>query len=226
MPRAVTREGPEGALTASNLDHGDTVGPSASDLDDVARRLAMGAAADTPPKTVPTTPAAGSPTRTRSPSRIRMDLEEHTEVGTAGTHPSIPKESPIESLAPPKRRLPRGGQGEVRYSCTQAKLCGFETAQKDVLYTLLTLVSPGDGALRIQEPLPSAPQLNGGDYPSGNVEEGDHPMELIQRRDRGSRKATSTTDTINEEHQDQEGGSEHKVRTQRHTHLLRRRTAV
>ena len=35
-------------------------------------------------------------------------------------------------------------------------------------------------------------------------------MELIWRRDQSSRKATSTTDTIDEEHQDQEGGSEHK----------------
>ena len=33
MPRAVTRDGPEGAPPASDLDHGDTVGPLASDLD-------------------------------------------------------------------------------------------------------------------------------------------------------------------------------------------------
>ena len=113
MLRAVTRKGLKGAPTASDLDHGDTVGLSALDLDDVARQLAMGAAADTPPKMVPTTPAVGSLTCTWSPSHIHMDLEEHTEVGMAGTHLSVPKESPIESPAPPKKRLPQGGQGEV-----------------------------------------------------------------------------------------------------------------
>lgn len=201
-----------GPLTALELDHGDTVGPSVPDLDDVARRLAMEAATDTPLKTAPTTPAAGS---SRSPSRIPTDLEGPTAVGTAGAYPSIPKESPIESPASPKKKLPIAPIPEAikeKYGAhvLRQDFADFETAQKDVLHTLLTSVDPGDGTLRIQEPLPSVQQLYGGDYLRGDVDEGDYPMDLIRRRHRSSTKATSTTGTVDEEHQDQEGENEHK----------------
>ncbi len=204
-----------GALTALDLDHGDTEGPSVPDLDDVARRLAMEVAEDTPPKTAPNTPAAGSPIRTRSPSRIRTDLEGPTAVGTAGAHPSIPKESPKESPATPKKKLPIAPIPEAikeKYGAHVLKqdFKDFETAQKDVLHTLLTSFDPGEDTLRIQEPLPSVQQLYGGDYLRGDVEEGDYPMDLIRRRLRSSTKATSTTGTIDEEHQDHEGEVEYK----------------
>ena len=174
-----------GPLTALELDHGDTLGPSVPDLDDVARRLAMEAATDTPTKTAPTTPAAGSPTRTESPSRILTDLEGPTAVGTAGAHPSIPKESPIESPASPKKKLPivpilKAVKEKYGAHVFKRDFADFETAQKDVLYTLLTSVDPGDRALRIQEPLRSVQQLYRGDYLRGDVEEGDYPMDSIR----------------------------------------------
>ena len=206
-----------GALTALDLDRGDTQGPSIPDLDDLARRLAMEVTAETPTRTAPNTPTAGSQTRTQSPSRIPIDLEEPTAVGTAGTHASIPKESPKEaSLVSPKKKLPVVPIPEAikeKYGAHVLKqdFEDFQTAQKDVLHTMLTSADSGEGTLRIQEPLPSVQQLYGGDYLRGDVEEGDYPMDLIRRRvHRSSTKATSTTVTIDEEDQDREGSSNAK----------------
>ena len=205
-----------GTLTALDLDRGDTQGPSVPNLDDLARRLAMEATAETPPGTAPNTPTVGSQTRTQSPSRIPIDLEEPTAVGTAGTHPSIPKESPKESPVSPKKKLPVVPIPEAikeKYGAHVLKqdFEDFQTAQKDVLHTMLTSADIGEGTLRIQEPLPSVQQLYGGDYLRGDVEEGDYPMDLIRRRvHRSSTKATSTTVTIDEGDQDREGNSNAK----------------
>ena len=154
----------------------------------------MGAAADTPPKTAsgglirlksPTTPAVVSPTLTRSPHRFSTDPEGPTAAGTAGTHPRIPKESPIESPASPKKKFPIVPIPEAvkeKYGAYVFKrdFADFETARKDVPHPLLASVDPGDGALRIQEPLRSVQQLYRGDYLRGDIEEGDHPMDSIR----------------------------------------------
>jgi len=198
----------KGTFTSLDLDHGIV-----PDLDDVARRLAMEAEAETPSRTAPDTPATGTPKRTRSPSRVRTDTEGPTAVGTAGTHASVPKQSPAESPVSPKKKLPIVPIPDAckeKYGAHVLKqdFEDFETAQKDVLHTILTSVDPGEGALRIQEPLPSVQQLYGGDYLRGDVEEGDYPMDLIRRRmNRTSTKATSIAGTVEEEHQDDEGGS-------------------
>jgi hypothetical protein len=201
--------GPQrGTLTALDSDYG-----AVPDLDDVARRLAMEAAAETPTRTARNTPAAGSPTRTRSSSLVRTDPEGPTAVGTAGTHANIPKESPTGSPVPPKKKhpvapIPEATKEKYGAHVLKQDFEDFETAQKDVLHTILTSVDPGDGTLRIQEPLPSVQQLYGGDYLRGDVEEGDYPMDLIRRRTHT--KATSTPGTIDEEHQDNEGMIEDK----------------
>jgi len=212
----VSRGPRRGTLTMLGLDHGDTQGPSLPDLDDVARRLAMEATAETPLRTAFNTPTVGSPTLTRSPSRIRTDLEGPTAAGTAAAHSSILEESPKESPISPKKRLPVIPVPEAvkeKYGAHVLKqdFEDFETAQKDVLHTILTSADPGDGTLRIHEPLPSVQQLYGGDYLRGDVEEGDYPMDLIRRRmHRGSTKATSTASTIDERNQYHESESEAK----------------
>ena len=144
----------------------------------------MGAAADTLPKTAPTTPAAGPLTCTRSPPRISTDLEGPTAVGTAGAHPRIPKESPIESPPSPEKKLPIGPIPKAvkeKYGAhiLERDFADFETARKDVLHPLLASVDPGDRALRIQEPLRSVQQLYRGDYLRGNVEEDEYLMDSI-----------------------------------------------
>jgi hypothetical protein len=198
------------------LDRGDTQEVPVPDLDDLARRLAMEAATETPLRTAPNNSAASSPTRTRSLSRVRMDLEGPTAVGTAGTHPSVPKESPKASPVSPKKKLPgvlipKAIREKYGAHLLKQDFEDFETAQKDVLHTLLTSADLGEGTLRILEPLPSVQQLYGGDYLRGDVEEGDYPMDLIRQRvHRSSTKATSTADTTDEEHQDHEGGNEAK----------------
>ena len=194
-----------GTLTALEPDSGDAQGVLVPDLDDIARRLAMEAASETPLKTAVNTPAADSPTLTQSPSRIHTDLEGPTAAGTAGTHPSIPKASPKESPVSSKKKLPVVPVPEAikeKYGAHVLKqdFEDFETAQKDVLHTILTSADPGDGTLRIHEPLPSVQQLYGGDYLRGDVEEGDYPMDLVRRKVH----RTTAASTIDEEHQDTE----------------------
>jgi len=206
----------KGALSALGLGHGDSKGLSVPDLDDVARRLAMEATAETPLRTIPNTPTGGSPKRTRSLSRIRTDLEGPTAVGTAGAHPSIPKESPKGSPVSPNKKLPVVPIPDAIREKYGAHLLkqdfeDFETAQKDVLHAILASADLGDGTLRIHEPLPSVQQLYGGDYLRGDVEEGDYPMDLIRRRmHQSSTKATSTVGTIDEEHQGHKAINEDK----------------
>jgi hypothetical protein len=193
-----------GTLTALGLDPQVL---SVPDLDDVARRLAMEATAE---ETALDTPAA---TLARSPSRTRTDIEGPTAVGTAGTHPSVPKASPKESPVSQKKKLPIIPVPEAvkeKYGAHVLKkdFEDFETAQKDVLHTALTSADPGEGPLRIHEPLPSVQQLYGGDYLRGDVEEGDYPMDLIRRRiHRSSTKATSTASPVDEENEAHEGES-------------------
>lgn len=197
----------KGTLTAFGLDPGDEHGSPVPDLDAIARRLAMETTVDTPLRTAVNTPLAHSPTLTRSPSRIRTDLEASTAVGTAGTHPSIPKASPKASPVSAKKRLPVIPVPEAikdRYGAhvLRRDFEDFQAAQKDVLHTMLTSADPGEGALRIHEPLPSVQQLYGSDYLRGDVEEGDYPMDLIRRKPhRSTTRTTSTTGTIDEEHE-------------------------
>lgn len=199
-----------GTLTALGSNSGNARGALVPDLDDVARRLAMETVTESPLKTAVNTPAANSPTLTRSPSRIRTDLEGPTATGTSGPHPSIPKESsPVSPKRLPVIPVPEAIKVKYGAHTLRQDFEDFETAQKDVLHTILTSADPGDGTLRIHEPLPSVQQLYGGDYLRGDVEEGDYPIDLIRQRiHRTSTKVTTAASTIDEEHQALEGENE------------------
>lgn len=193
-----------GSLTAVGTDSGDTHGTLVPDLDDVARRLALETTAETPPKTAVNTPAADSPILTRTASRVRTDLEGPTTEGTAGTRSSLPKapptQSPVSTKKLPVFRVPDAIKEKYGAHVLKQDFEDFETAQKDVLHTILTSGDSEDGTLRIHEPLPSVQQLYGGDYLRGDVEEGDYPVDLVRQRiHRTGTKATTTASTIDED---------------------------
>jgi hypothetical protein len=93
-------------------------------------QLAMGLTAETLRRTGFNTPAALTPALTRSPSRIRTDIE-----GTAGTHPNVPRASPFESPVFPKKKppiapIPKAIKNKYGAHVLKQGFDDFEAAQK------------------------------------------------------------------------------------------------